>query len=235
MKRIQTLILLAIAVCGTITVSYAQRTHIDRALEPFTSLSVNGPVKVELIPAEEEGIEVNLWDMETKSFTTKVKEGKLILTARKGMVNKHAFANVKLYYRSLDQISISGGDVRSDSPVKTGSLRLEASGSVGKIDLAVEVNDITIQATGENIIRVSGEANMASYQAKMSSRIECFNLQATHVDAVASGKGEVQVYSLTLLNARATTSGTIFYKGDPEGLSVKTNLGGAVEPIGLVK
>lgn len=217
---------------GSLQPSRAQQQIVEtEALGPFTTLLCNGPVKVELIPADENRLQIMSWGIEAKGINWRVKNYTLDISTRKGLVNKRAFADIKLYYKELNRIEIIGGEVKTTDPIVGSSLYLSAESSVGRMELVVECNDITIHTSGDNTVQVSGTTEYASYRSRLGSRIECLGLSAGSVTASASGKSEIQLKVSELLDAKAVTGANIFFSGEPETLHIRKAAMGGVEWI----
>lgn len=200
-------------------------------LAPFTALSIDGPIRIELIPAEESRMQIMLWELDAKSLNWRTKDNTLIINTRKGLVNKRAYADIKLYYKELNRIVITGGEVYGKDPLICASLYLEAESSTGKMDLLAECNDVTVHTSGNNTVRIGGTAEYATYQAKLGSKIEAMDLSAMSVNASASGKAEIQVRANEVLDARAVTGGNVFFIGEPVTLNIKKAAMGGVSSV----
>lgn len=225
------LLMLPILLFAGITHSTAQQIIETEPLAPFTALDMNGPIKIELIPAEENRMQIILWDIDSKNINWRIKDQTLSIKTRKGLVNKRAYADIKLFYREINRITTIGGEVTAKYPLLCGSLYLGAESSVGRMDLLVECNDVTIHTSGDNTVKVSGTTEYATYEAKLGSHIECLELTAGHVTADVSGKAEIQLHANEVLDARAVTGGNIFFKGEPVTLYIKKNTLGGVESV----
>lgn len=200
-------------------------------LGPFTTLQIDGPIRIQLVPADESRMQILLWGLDARALDWRNKDNTLFVSTRKGMVNKRAYANITLYYKELNRIVMSGGEVKSKEPIVCHSLYLEAESSTGKMDLMVECNDITIHVSGSNVVQVNGTAEDATYQARLGSRIEALGLSAMNVNATASGKAEIQVRANEILDAKATAGGNIFFSGEPVTLNIKKATMGGVSSV----
>lgn len=209
----------------------AQQIIETEVLPSFAGLLTDGPIKVELIPSDENRMQIQLWDIDPRNFKWEIKNNTLEISTRKGMANKRAFANVTLYYTELAQITMTGGEIKTADPIVTGSLLVKAESSTGKMDLIVETNTLIIHASGDNRIKVNGTAQKATYRARLGSKIECLGVEADEVIATVSGKAEIHLSSHDTLEATARTGGNIFFAGSPEILSVKKSMGGGVKDI----
>ncbi|MDE5945317.1 MAG: hypothetical protein K2G93_07020, partial [Rikenella sp.] len=87
---------LFLTVFGTVRRSQAQSIIETEALEPFSTLSIDGPIKIELIPADENRLQIMLWGIDAKGINWRVKNYTLRVSTRKGLVNKRAYADIKL-------------------------------------------------------------------------------------------------------------------------------------------
>ncbi len=216
---------------GTVERSHAQSIIETEALEPFTTLSIDGPIKIELIPADENRLQIMLWGLDARGINWRVKDYTLRVSTRKGLVNQRAYADIKLYYKELNRITMNGGEILADDPIVSSSLYLSAESSTGRMDLAVECNDITIHTSGDNVVKIVGTTEYASYQARLGSRIECLGLSAGSVTASVSGRSEIQLRANELLDARAVTGGNVFFRGEPVTLQIKKATMGGVECV----
>lgn len=211
--------------------SAAQNIIETDSLGTFTALEISGPIKVDLIPSDQNRMQITLWGIDIKNIKWVNKDNTLSVTTRKALVNKRATAEIKLYYRELNRIIINGGEVTTKEPIVCGSLYLAAESSAGKMNLITECSDVTIHTSGKNTITVSGIAEYVTCNAKLGSRISCLDLSATNVDATASSKAEIQVRVNDVLEAKANTGGNIFFVGDPLTVNVKKSTMGGVESI----
>lgn len=221
---------LSLLLCG-IGISSAQQIIETEPLAPFTALNTNGPIRIELIPADENRMQIMLWGLDAKALSWRNKDNTLIVSTRKGMVNKRAYADIKLYYKELNRIIITGGEVYTKDPIICGSLYLEAESSVSKMNLLAECNDITVHVSGNNTVRIGGTAEYATYQAKLGSKIEALGMAAMNVNAFASGKSEIQTRANEALDARAVTGANIFFIGEPVTLNIKKATMGGISSI----
>lgn len=211
--------------------SSAQQIIETEPLAPFTALSIDGPIRIELIPAEENRMQIMLWELDAKALNWRNKDNTLIINTRKGLVNKRAYADIKLYYRELNRIVMTGGEVYTKDPIICASLYLAAESSTGKMNLLTECNDVTVHTSGNNSVRIGGTAEYATYQAKLGSKIEAMDLSAMNVSASASGKSEIQVRANEILDARAVTGANIFFIGEPVTLNIKKATMGGVSSV----
>lgn len=224
-------LLLGLLACSVVPGHAQQQLVETEPLDPFNALSIEGPIRVELIPADESQMQIMIWALDAKALTWRVKDNVLQLYTRKGLLNKRAYADIKLYYKELNRIVMSGGEAYTREPIRCGSLYLEAESSVGKMNLLTECNDITIHVSGDNTVRIGGIAEYATYQARLGSRIEAIELSAMQVDADASGKGEIQLRANESLNARAVSGGNIFFLGEPVTLNIRKATLGSVTSV----
>lgn len=230
-NRIPLLISFLCILTAGIRHSSAQQIIETEPLAPFTALNIDGPIHIELIPAEENRMQIMLWGLDAKALNWRMKDYTLTINTRKGLVNKRAYADIKLYYKELNRIVITGGEVYAKDPIICASLYLEAGSSTGKMDLLTECNDVTVHTSGNNTVRIGGTAEYATYQAKLGSTIEAMELSAMSVNASASGKSEIQVRVNETLDARAVTGANIFFLGEPVTLNIKKATMGGVSSV----
>lgn len=230
MRRLYKILLLFLLAHCYPTAGAQQIIETD-AVPYFHTVELIGPLKVELIPSATNRMHITVWEIDSKSVDWRVKDNILTVQARKGMINKQGYVEVKLYYQNLERIIGKGAEVTTRTPIKNPSVFLQAESSNGKMDLLVDTEDLTIHTSGKNTIKVKGDTDYANYRAKLGSRIECLKVSAMNAVAHATEKSEIQLYCTELLDARVKTGGNIFYGGDPAEVKVVKNTMGGVEKI----
>lgn len=210
----------------------AQQVIESPALSPFTAISLIGPLRVELIRSDTARVNLTLWDINKHDIEWRVKDGTLELIARRGMINKMAHVDVKLYYSDLNKISNAGAEILCTEPVVSSSLHIEALSSEGIINLSVKCAEINVAASGKNRITLEGSADFVALRAKLGSTVECYSLTAETMQATASEWSAIELRATKRLNVKATTGGEIRYITDPETvITSKRNTAGKLTSI----
>lgn len=210
----------------------AQQVIESPELSPFTSISLTGPLRVELIRSDTARVNLTLWDINKHDIEWRVKNGTLELIARHGMINKMAYVDVKLYYSDLNKISNAGAEILCTEPMVSSLLHIEALSSEGIIDLSVQCAEINVAASGKNRITLEGDADFVVLRAKLGSTIDCYSLTAKTMQATASEWSAIELHATKRLDVKAITGGEIRYIIDPETvISSKRNTTGKLTSI----
>ncbi|MDF9799470.1 hypothetical protein OKW21_004733 [Catalinimonas alkaloidigena] len=123
---------------------------------------------------------------------------------------------VYLSYRSLHEISAAGIiDVRTESPIRNSSFSFIAEG-MGKSNLEVAVDRITVQIAGTADVKLRGIVNRGSLILEGTGELDAFDMKAASIDAEVNGTGSLFVYATERLHVEANGFGAqVKYKGNP--------------------
>lgn len=194
---------------------YGQTT---RNVDNFTKVSASTNVSVKLIKADEQKVEFKMTGGDEKSLITKVKNGKLIIKIKSGLMNwsSKAKAKVKVYYTELSEVSASAGaTVKSDELIYTTDMTVDvSSGAVA--DLEVEAKKISADVSSGGRILLEGSADNGNFDVSSGANLDASDMICDNVTADASSGGSLKVHANKKLNADASSGGSIRYKGDVE-------------------
>jgi len=123
--------------------------------------------------------------------------------------------------------SSSAGDVIGITPVKTGSLKLSAT-SAGDIKLEVYAQTLGVNGSSAGDITLSGEVNMLDANLSSAGDLNAYDLKTKKADVSVSSSGDADVYVTDELRARASSAGSINYKGDPKNVDAHSSSAGGI-------
>ncbi len=214
------------------TLTHAQQVLDSETLGSFRSIELVGPLRVELIPSDENRLQLVLWDMKPENVRWTVENQTLRISASKIVGKKRAFAEVKLFYRAIDHIKSAGATLTCAGPIVASSLLVEAEISKNDLSLMVQTDELVLRASGgKNRIRATGISTYADYYARLGAVIECLGVTSRYAKASAAEKGEIQLGVVETLDSRATLGGSVFFQGDPELINIKRSTAGGVENV----
>lgn len=200
---------------------------------PFDEISVNGKIDLILESGEEEAIEI-FNDEEKINF--EVRQGALVIKRKerwKYSSYKRAI-KVVVTYKTLRKISAeAGAEVRSGQVLQTADALRLSFGSGASAELEIDVKDLEASAGEGAVLELEGYAEESNLQASTGGVIEAFDLNTDRVYVKANIGGTAEVSVGTRLEARAHTGGVIEYRGDPEKVSISSELGGRVRSVGV--
>lgn len=200
----------------------AQSVIENEELPDFTAVALSGNMNVELIPADVNAIEVQLYESDIKRFTWNVNSGGVLSITLRPTVGRKARADIRLYYNAeLTEVTVSGARLTAEDEIVSSLLRLVVSGG-GNASVAVAVDDMEIEATANSAVEVSGEAKYLSIRATERSKVDTRELDAVSAEAEAVSGGEIYVFASERIVANAGNVSKIYYAGNPS--IVKTSM-----------
>ncbi len=213
------------------------KDHEVRNLNNFSSVSVATGINLVLVQGSSNEAEIDVDNIELDEIITKVDGGKLTVKVKGNKwgsnwwKNRKRKVDVRLTYKNLEQISASSGaNVTSDNTISNDDIELDAS-SGASINLDVDGTDIEADASSGSTISLSGECGTFDANVSSGARIKGADLEAGNVEASASSGASIRVWAKDGLNAKASSGGSIKYKGNPESLKKKKSSGGSVRQL----
>lgn len=185
------------------------------------------------------GLDVYLEQSDTKSITveadqnlqehiiTKVENGVLILETDVSIDESKA-KKITVKLPNISSVkSTSGSRVSSNNVLKSESLKVDsASGS--EIELALEVDTITCEASSGSSITISGKTLSLQTSSSSGSEIDAEKLLANEVSAHTSSGSSTSVHPIVSLKAKASSGSSINYNNVPKSIAKEENSGGSI-------
>jgi ribosomal protein S6E (S10) len=236
MKKLFTSVLLA----ASFSAVMAQKTINDpnaekRNVNGYHAISVGGGIDLYLSQGNES---VAVSASETKYrdlIKTEVKDGVLTIwydyrNSDKGKGDRHMKAYVS--FKTLDKLNGSGGsDIDVDGTIKVTSLKLDISGG-SDFEGKIEANDLSIEASGGSDVDITGSVKKLSIEASGGSDLKGFGLTTDICTIEASGGSDIEITVNNELNAVASGSSDISYKGNAVVKGVKTSGSSSINKAG---
>lgn len=222
-------IITAVALCLTIS-NYAQQTINSRQLEAFNKIELTGKLMVQLIQADSTAIDISLTKTELSKIDWGVRNGTLSVRLKPGS-SADGMAEVKIYYKSLNELKLSGSNVAIKDAVNSLVLDIEM---VAGATLGAQVNtkDVLLKASGNSSATLSGTTKYLTISAGSKSKVDCRQLETTDAKVDANSAAEVYVSATERLQLLADTGSSIYYRGEPEIFRSATKLLGTINNIG---
>jgi hypothetical protein len=201
-----------------------------RDVAAFDSIRVEGSLDVVLSLGEAGPVRIKAEDNLAPLVIATVKGSELTLKTSDSYNTK---VGIEVYVTAEDirAIKASGStDVLCQGLFEVEELDLEASGS-SDIECAVKAGSLTVTASGASDIRLSGDVNLLNVVASGSSDVAAFELVAAEADVKTSGASDASV-NAKFLQAHASGSSDIRYRGLPEKLTSKDRGAGSIGPEG---
>ena len=215
--------LLIIAFVFVIQFTNAQ---VNRNLGDFDQVKVFDKIKVKLISADENKMVIT--GSRADEVETVNKNGELKIRMPFPKLLSGDDIVVKLYFKNLESISVSEGSyVSSESDFKQTSLDLNAK-SGGEINLALDVDKVTVKANAGGIVSISGKASNQNVTITSGGILNAKNLHTSQTSISVAAGGQSEIHASTLVDAKVKAGGSIFIYGKPKQINKEVFIGGTI-------
>jgi len=158
---------------------------------------------------------------------TKVEGGVLKITTKENI----RWAEEKKVMVTVEKLTgvdaNSGGNVWSQSQIKSENLKLEAN-SGANITLDVDAGLLNADCSSGANVKLSGQAKEADLGASSGANLKGEKLIANECKMSASSGGNVSSTVTEKLDAHASSGGNIAYYGEPSSKNVNSSSGGSI-------
>lgn len=210
MKRILLTTLFALAV----TAAAAQQTIKSETMSAFDVINLSGELRVELIPAERNSIEILLKDSDINRFKWGVTNTTLAVSLTQGGQSRGS-ADIKIYYAGpLKEITMAGGELSTGGGLKAEVLKVQLK-SGAKMTAGMDVFDLELYVNSNSVAELTGKVKYLLVNATERSKANTLEMAALSAEVDAATGAEVFVNAEERLVVNAKTTATIFYRGSP--------------------
>ena len=200
-----------------------------RQLSDINSLSVSGPIKVEIKNGLTSSIIVEADDNIMPYVLTNISDKNLSIKL-KGINNvRNGTINIYLVVPAVSKITTSASaEVRNTETIKN-SDKLSFNASSGSlINVNIDAPSVSADASSGADIILSGRTKNLTAESSSGSKVNLFSLQAENATASASSGADVYVSASVGVNANASSGGNIKYKGGAPSVVKNVSSGGSV-------
>jgi hypothetical protein len=208
--------------------SYAQQSEV-RTLSSFRGVKVGEAIDVYLKKGEKETARLETTGVSPADVITEVIGGNLKIHMRDG--NYRNSRNVKVYvtYVDLERISSSSAaNVFSDGVIKAKRMYISTS-SAGSIEINLDADEVTIDVSSAGDATLEGRARLLTVEASSAGSVDAYSLDSEQVDVSASSTGSVKVTATKEIEAKASSGGSVRYRGNPARSNINSSSGGSVK------
>lgn len=222
MKKCLTIVLASIS----LTI-FAQETE-TRNIGSFTGVKAAEGVSVYLKKGDKESVRVEVTGIKISNVLTEI-SGPYLKVHMKDGNYRNANAKVYVTYVQVDKLSASSaGSIYTDSPIKTNSMEISAS-SAGTIEVAVEAGMVEVNASSAGDVELKGKARILRVDASSAGEVDTYDMVTENVHVEASSAGSAKISVTKSLEARASSGGSIRYRGNPDKQVTDSGSGGSVK------
>jgi putative autotransporter adhesin-like protein len=220
-------LLIIILITASVSVVSAQATE-TRSLDDFNRLSVGEAISVTLIPGNKNEAVLTSKNVKLTDVETQISGNRLKIGLRHNR-NENVDVEIKLTYKSLEAISVSSAaDVVTKGPVKSASLDITVS-SAGNAELDIISNSIEVEVSSAAELRLEGKAESQRASVSSAGEYYAYDLDCEETYVRVSSAGSARVTATKEIDARASSGGTVKYKGDPDKVYVNSSSGGSAK------
>jgi hypothetical protein len=206
---------------------FAQQTE-TRNLGSFTGVKVSEGISVYLKKGEKESAKIEVTGTSPSNVITEISGSYLKVHMRDG---NHRNVNAKVYvtYVSVQKLyASSAGSIYSSETLKGNDMEINAS-SAGTIEVLVDAGRLEASASSAGDIEIQGKARNVLMDASSAGEVDAYDLQAMDAEVEASSGGAVKLSVSNGIDARASSGGSIRYRGNPDKSNTTSSSGGSVK------
>lgn len=219
-------ILIAVLACFSL-IAHAQNTE-TRNVGSFTGVKVAEGVDVYLKKGDKESVKVEVTGTNVSNVLTEVSGSYLKVHMRDGNY-RHVDAKVYVTYVKIEKLSASSaGSIFSEETIKSDRLEISAS-SAGTVELNIDANSVEVNASSAGDMELKGKTKSALIEASSAGEIDAYDLAAEEVEVGVSSAGSAKINVTKRLDARASSGGSIRYRGNPDRNNTSSSSGGSVK------
>jgi len=239
MKKIITLFLAGLM---TVITVQAQKTVQDplaekRQVSNFHGIEVSTGIELILTHDNTEAVAVSASREEFRNkIITKVENGilKIRYETKTGAINKNKESKkLKAWvsYKMLDKLyATTGAEVTIEGQLESGSLDMKAS-TGARINGKVQVNALKLDQSTGSRIGLTGRAESLKAEGSTGSKFAGEELGTVSCEIRVSTGAKFSVNAEKELQVKASTGGTVQYRGQAGIREVRTNTGGTITRI----
>ncbi len=199
----------------------------QRDIRNFTGVRVSSGIDVYLRQGERESVIVEADENLHDYIITEVRDG--VLQIRTDVTIRKA--EQKRVYVTMKEIrsvsATSAGDVTGETLIRSDRLRISAS-SAGDINLDVTAEEIDVDISSSGDVTLSGEARLLKADLSSAGDLNAINLEVGEADVSVSSAGDADINVTKKLSARASSAGSINYRGNPEYVNAHSSSAGGI-------
>jgi len=218
MKKIVVILTLLISILGF--------SQIDKKLGEFDKVSVFDRISVQLIPSDEDRIEISgsrAGDVELINNNGNLK---IRMALRKLLEGENVSA--KLYFKQIDEIDASEGSyIICDTALKQTSLSVNAKEGA-EIRLVLDVKKANLRAVTGGVLKIKGSATNNDVSIGTGGVLQAMDLETVQTTIKITTGGEADIRASELVDAKVRAGGNITIFGSPKQINQKITLGGSI-------
>ncbi len=200
---------------------------VTKDLSSFTEVKIYDKISAELIPSNENKIEIFGLKSNDVEVLQKNDELKIRMPLTKSL--KGEDVKVKIYYKTLEEIeAFEGSFITSSKPIKSSDLEITAKEGA-EIRLEIEAEDLEVKVVSGADITLNGTVSgTMEVNIKAGGTLQAQNLKTKKAKVSVSAGGTAEIFATDFVKAETKAGGTINIHGKPAKIEQKTIVGGSI-------
>lgn len=208
----------------SITSAWAQGRE-TRALADFSAISVGEAIELTLVAGNKNEAVISAEYIDLEDVSTSVRGGKLKIELD-GSRHRNVDVEIVLTYKAINAIHVSSAaDVETKGPIKAATLDLSVS-SAGSADLELDAGELDIDISSSGVLILSGKAISQRVEVSSAGQYRGYDLECEDSYARVSSAGSARLTASKKVDAKASSAGSIKYKGNPQKVYISSSSGG---------
>ncbi|WP_432672370.1 head GIN domain-containing protein [Flavobacterium sp. SM2513] len=219
MKKISIIIILLISSLGF--------SQVTKSLGEFDKLEVFDRISVQIIPSDENRIEIN--GNRAGEVELINKNGALKVRMEFGKLLDGDDISAKLYFKQINEIDASEGSyIICDAPMKQTALSVNTKeGAVVRLEL--DVKKVSLRAVTGGILKIKGKASSSDVSIGTGGVLQAMDLETIQTTIKITTGGEADIRASELVDAKVRAGGNIMIFGSPQQINKKISFGGSID------
>ena len=204
---------------------FAQNTE-TRKLDDFKAIGVGEAIELLLVPGNKNEAKIVASNIDLEDIETRVYGSKLKIELA-GNNYRNIDVKITLTYKTLEDLSVSSAaNVKTDGAIKATDLEISVS-SAGYANLEVDAENVDISVSSSGDLVLEGSATSQRVGVSSAGGYKGYDLECDESFVKASSAGSARVTANKKIDARASSAGSIKYKGNPDKVYVNASSGGS--------
>jgi hypothetical protein len=218
MKKLALILLVLVSTFG--------RAQVTRNVGDFTNISIFDKIKVVLISADENKVELDGVNAAEVEVINKNGTVKLRMPLAKFLSGERVEA--KIYYTELNSIlAAEGSKVSAETIIKSDALLIETKEGA-LVNLNIETENLKLKVYTGSEIKLKGTTHYLDALVHTGADLKAKELSARHALVNVNTGGIATVTATEYLSAKVVAGGSVFVYGNPEKLEQSVTAGGTI-------
>ena len=222
MKRIIATLIL-ISACSISLL--AQNTE-TRSLDNFSAISIGEAIKLVLVPGNKNEAKIVADNIDLDEIETRVSGSRLKIELT-GNRYRNIEVEITLTYKELEDLSVSSAArVKTKGAIKAEDFEVSVS-SAGFARLEVDASMIDADVSSSGELELEGKATSQRVGVSSAGVYDSYDMACEDTYVRASSAGSAKVSASKKIDAKASSAGSVKYRGNPDKVYVSASSGGS--------